>query len=194
MTNESDNTGPYDFGRPFASSIYLHVNAEEEKFTMWQANPTVEQNLVAVVDRERGFCATPAASSQTAQARNDDAPSVGVVVGAVVGPLAALMASGVIMALLYQRQRARRRREGKPSTVASSGSDTGAGTEDSLKILLDAEGHPLPPLPLQPNNIHELQSDNNVFDQQDTTGHHELQSTDLPTTHQRTHYELSTTR
>lgn len=48
VANQSSQEPMAIFGFPFLSSAYLMVNYDEHAFTLWQANPTTEEKLVAL--------------------------------------------------------------------------------------------------------------------------------------------------
>lgn len=174
ISNKSDNRASYDFGRPFLSSVYLHVNNEEEKFTIWRANPTLEQNLVSVVGRSPIFCANPASNSKVPQHPNDSVPA-GVIAGAVIGGIAALLISGIAIFFLYRRRKVRRYR--RSEAVLNPSSDALTYTDDSPRIPLQelSVTHPVL-LPTDEAEIHEMRGDD--FFGSQVVKHHDLHSTD----------------
>ena len=83
-------------GITFLSAAYLFVDNERSEFTLWQANPTTEQDLVAVAPLDA--CTAPSASSTstvtvvTASASSGSSKntSIGAIAGGVVGGVAIL--------------------------------------------------------------------------------------------------------
>lgn len=88
-------------GRVFLSSAYLFVNQDANKFTLWAANPTMHEDLVAVDSNNaviNEFCSpapsttptphhpsSPKADNDTPQLKLPLAAIVGIVIGVVVG-------------------------------------------------------------------------------------------------------------
>lgn len=97
---------PWVFGSPFLSSVYLHVNNDEGKFTLWEANPTVKEDLVRVVNKQ--VAAKCSRLLPTDPPKSSKSRSKGVEIGAGIGGAAALFIIGcVIFAIRYRRRRAR---------------------------------------------------------------------------------------
>lgn len=102
-------------GRQFFSSAYIMMNQDRGEFTLWSANPTSVEDLVAVDSTGKlvtDFCSTSTISTTPAPpqvpthlpaAKTPAGLSVGAIVGIVVGVVAVLII--VIGALLWRRRR-----------------------------------------------------------------------------------------
>lgn len=164
-------------GRAFFTGAYLHVDNEAKTFTIWEANPSNESDLVSTVGGQaQNTCTTTSSTPQrTVDAgRGDSSPkpvSPGVVTGIVVGALALLSALG---GLLYWVQLRRRRKEevmkGKKLHDEDDSTWIKGELEDTARAAAElpgvepheVDGGPLPPQELwagnlthQPN-VHEL--------------------------------------
>ncbi|MCJ1436607.1 hypothetical protein MMC27_005987 [Xylographa pallens] len=105
-------------GRTFLTSAYLHVNYDLNQFTLWQANPTLNESIVAVASSDNPSCtpatstavtsSTPAATGTTSGSpissaiaapitQNNKTISTGAIVGAAVGGAAVI---GIIVAVV----------------------------------------------------------------------------------------------
>ncbi|MCJ1246093.1 hypothetical protein MMC30_003297 [Trapelia coarctata] len=105
-------------GRTFLTSAYLFVNYDQSEFTLWQANPTTEQKLVAVgsgpscpttpVTANATTSAGPSASTSAVSSGSPSStPSTptGAIVGGALG--AAVILGLLIGAALFLRRRSR---------------------------------------------------------------------------------------
>ncbi|PVH70383.1 acid protease [Cadophora sp. DSE1049] len=109
-------------GRQFLTAAYLMVNQDANQFTLWEANPTANEDLVAV-DVNNGvvdsFCAASAASSSTASAKpgvatstgpaqnNSNRLSSGAIAGIAAGSVAIIAAIvGFLIFFLIKRRKA----------------------------------------------------------------------------------------
>lgn len=93
-------------GRQFLSAVYLMANYDTGKFQMWTANPTNDQDLVAVTEKgievTDNFCAankTPADSGTGGNAGGQTDPKTGTPVEKSKG-LSAGAIAGVVIAVL----------------------------------------------------------------------------------------------
>ena len=73
-------------GRTFLTSAYLYVNYDQSEFTLWQGNPTTDQNLVAVGSGPS--CpttpVTPTTSGNSSSSLSP-LPNSGIPTGAIIG-------------------------------------------------------------------------------------------------------------
>lgn len=118
-------------GRYFLTSAYLMVNHDANKFTLWQANPTDQSDLVPVLSQPPG--------NNCEGSEGDSGPShparKEVIVGGVVGgslALAALVAFAFFLRRRYPRQQ-------KQSQAADS-----PATEPIHTVSIIAEADPAP--------------------------------------------------
>ncbi|KAF4628276.1 hypothetical protein G7Y89_g9875 [Cudoniella acicularis] len=125
-------------GRQFLSSAYVMVNQDSNQFTLWAANPTSKQDIVAVdtansvVDE---FCtadsvsgpspvsgnstasSAPQSTSTTDVASTSSKPSSAAIGGIAVGVIAVVAAiAGVIIWFMIRKKRSK----GSPSELAAS--------------------------------------------------------------------------
>ncbi|TGO74448.1 hypothetical protein BELL_0282g00100 [Botrytis elliptica] len=119
-------------GRQFLSAAYLMLNQDANTFTLWQANPTQKEDLVAV-DRSNNliddFCTSPStpnnnsaggdtgspssvpissstpSSTSTANSQKSGKVSTGVIVGAAIGSIAVIAIIGGIIIIWRISQR-----------------------------------------------------------------------------------------
>lgn len=121
LQNTTANVLPI-LGRYFLTGAYVMGNPVAGKFTIWQANPTTDQSLVAVNDNNEVFdpskaCATtPTASlttnSPTAAAdkpsrdNGNSTLSSGAIAGIAVGAAVAALACAVLLWLFVRKRRA----------------------------------------------------------------------------------------
>lgn len=98
-------------GRTFLTGAYLMVNQDSNTFTMWQANPSKDTNLVAVGSNPNSTCGNSTAQGQNNGGnRNGNTSSKssslsgGAIAGIVIGVLA-LLAILALGALFFLRRR-----------------------------------------------------------------------------------------
>ncbi|KAL1889484.1 hypothetical protein Sste5346_008862 [Sporothrix stenoceras] len=98
-------------GFQFFSSAYLHVNQDSHEFTLWEANPTMAEDLVAVDETGQEitkFCAASAVNSTGGTAVNNEKPapiSAGVIAGSAIGAVAII---GLVAGFVFWWLRRRR--------------------------------------------------------------------------------------
>lgn len=113
-------------GRQFLSSAYIMVNQDAGEFTLWKANPSKSQDLVAVDEdgnEHTSFCeeeaanktATPTSTpsptttdtsdSSSAASNGDTGLSTGATAGVAVGAVAGIAAVVIAAFLLWRRRR-----------------------------------------------------------------------------------------
>ncbi|KAI9794542.1 MAG: hypothetical protein M1816_004429 [Peltula sp. TS41687] len=167
MTNGSSR--PWVFGSPFFSAIQLHVNDEEGKFTLWQANPTSKEDLVAVVDKTATTTCTPNSTdprtSPTQRPQKSKGRSNNVVaIGASIGVVAIfVILGGIIYTFYYRRRHAHQPIRGDSAIALDS--ETTFPTDDLVKNPLheaDAETG-VSMLPSGQGNHHELPSEHQIW-------------------------------
>ncbi|KAH0365833.1 hypothetical protein KCU65_g5806, partial [Aureobasidium melanogenum] len=102
-------------GRQFLSGAYLMVNQDTDRFTLWEANYSADEDLVAIDAQGQMFsptCAsttsnntTPASTGSASASASTSKTSTGTIVGAVVGGIAGV---GLLVGLgvfLWKRSR-----------------------------------------------------------------------------------------
>lgn len=130
---------PATLGRYFFTSAYLMVDHDAKTFTMWQANPSVKSNLVAV--SSKGGCGgtagggatvggtggtgsgssggtetAPSPSSTGTASSSQPSSNIGAIAGGVAGGVAVL---AIIAAVLLIRRRRNRAEVPRPTEGAS---------------------------------------------------------------------------
>lgn len=108
-------------GRQFLTAAYLMVNQDANQFTLWEANPTANEDFVAV-DVDNGvvdsFCAASVASPSATSAKsavatstgpaqnNSNGLSSGAIAGIAVGSIAVVAAIvGILIFFLIKRRK-----------------------------------------------------------------------------------------
>lgn len=110
-------------GRQFLSAAYLMVNMEADQFTLWSANPTSDQDLVAV-DKADQEVIQYCSAEQTSESNGGDAPGsdpsstdapessnsssssrTGLIAGATVGGIAGVLLIGSAAFCLFRRRK-----------------------------------------------------------------------------------------
>ena len=102
-------------GQVFLTSVYMHVDNEQEQFTLWQANPTTDEDLVAVQSKSVSACnsTTPTfVGDGTPSALPKKPLSAGAIAGVVLGSVF-VIALGLLVWYLV----ARRKKGQLPSTA-----------------------------------------------------------------------------
>lgn len=100
-------------GRYFFTSAYLHSNEDAGKFTIWKANPTSDEDIVAVDEKNAIVTTIPCQptaipSATTPPAAPTDTKSgisTGAIAGIAVGAVAAVAAVAVISWLLWRKKK-----------------------------------------------------------------------------------------
>lgn len=62
LENSNLNDMPL-LGQVFLASVYMHVDNEQEQFTLWQAKPTADKNLVTVESTSVSACGSSSGNS-----------------------------------------------------------------------------------------------------------------------------------
>jgi hypothetical protein len=122
-------------GQPFLSALYLHVNNDDMTFTLWQANPTTDEKLVAAgiacaisaTTSTAKTSASPSSSPSTASplTRLPHRLSDGGIAAVTIGALVCLTVS--LLILLWWRKRTQKHRTqvvGLPYNRSSKAFDT----------------------------------------------------------------------
>jgi hypothetical protein len=112
-------------GRYFLTSSYLMVNHEENSFTLWEANPTTDEDLIPIIDEQtKKACTnnssqTPDPSPTTNPKGTEEAPdALPISKGAIAGiVLTSVFAVGLIIAAIFL---VRRRLQHKGLRAAST--------------------------------------------------------------------------
>ncbi|EXJ54263.1 hypothetical protein A1O7_09601 [Cladophialophora yegresii CBS 114405] len=124
------------FGMTFLQAAYLHVNFDDDTFTLWQANPTDSESLVAVGQSVLGCSATPTTAttsssrSAVATASPTHTPNATLSSGtiaaiAVCVVVAVALVAGATFWVLARRRRSLRRGAAAEGVRPSDKSETG---------------------------------------------------------------------
>ncbi|KAK8081657.1 hypothetical protein PG996_000438, partial [Apiospora saccharicola] len=108
-------------GRQFLSAAYLMVNMEVDQFTLWSANPTSDQDLVAVDKANQEvteYCSAgnggdapasdPSSTDTTGPSNPPSSTSssrTGVIAGATVGGIAGVLLIGGVVFWIFRRRK-----------------------------------------------------------------------------------------
>ncbi|MCJ1310697.1 hypothetical protein MMC25_004363 [Agyrium rufum] len=116
----NDNSVFPILGQTFLTSAYLYVNGDLDEFPLWQANPTLEEQIIPVGDSSQCTGAPIIASGPTSPTQNripfqhTDQPNGDirpmVVAGVVIGGLFVLAIVGCILCCLCRKKSQRRER------------------------------------------------------------------------------------
>ncbi|WEW57011.1 hypothetical protein PRK78_002470 [Emydomyces testavorans] len=111
LQDHTANDLPY-LGRQFLSSAYVFLNQDSKEFTLWAANPTPKEELVAVDSKNKVITDSCTEDSRPPMQPPTPEPSsghyVGAIVGIVVGSIAAV---AVVAVLIFYLVSVRRRRK-----------------------------------------------------------------------------------
>ena len=95
-------------GQVFLTSVYMHVDNEREQFTLWQAKPTTDEDLIVVQSASLSSCnSTPAPENpkgEVPSASSKRQISSGAIAGIILGALLAVL-TGIILAFLFKRRK-----------------------------------------------------------------------------------------
>lgn len=138
-------------GRDFFSVAYLQSNRDSGKFSLWQLNPTPDEDLVVVDEKNAlvtGGRACPAGATETAsptttpsdanpqQGGQENKPlSTGALVGIVVGAVSGAALLGVLVWFLL------RKRKAKSESTAENNNHTAYDLREENKTPVGANGH-----------------------------------------------------
>lgn len=154
-------------GQAFLSALYLHVNNDEKTFTLWEANPTTEEKLVAVgtacASSAANSAASPSAKSTSASAAVSSSSTAspkatpghatrGEIAAAAIGGIIALAIP--IAILLWWRKRAQTRRTQEAARLR----DRNSGAFDTYKEAIYETSAESTPQHLSAASSHELAS------------------------------------
>ncbi|PQE19414.1 Peptidase aspartic protein [Rutstroemia sp. NJR-2017a BBW] len=159
-------------GRQFLTAAYLMLNQEAQEFTLWQANPTENEDLVAVDSQNNAiqrFCSPPSQVSNDSSSTNNLGPassnskstsstnsapgtqakriSTGALAGIAVGCIAALgILVGIFFWICVRRIKSKRQFRTRISTQASTSFLAGQIYPDPLKVphFIPQELHAIP--------------------------------------------------
>jgi hypothetical protein len=126
-------------GRYFLTAAYLMVNHEETSFTLWEANPTTDEDVVPILDEQtKVACANNSATTESPATKTVDgdtsrptssATADGSIAGIVLGAFA-VIGSITAFVFLIQRRRERRRLQRDPTL----------GDKDEVLVISELSG------------------------------------------------------
>ena len=116
ISRVADN--PATLGRYFLTSAYLMVHQDDQTFTLWQANPSTNSQLVSVASQKdgdtctnsttagsaSGSAATPSSSSTTANGKDSSTPTA-LIAGSTAAGIVLLVIAGILVFYLRRRQK-----------------------------------------------------------------------------------------
>ncbi|KAK2813803.1 hypothetical protein FQN50_000204 [Emmonsiellopsis sp. PD_5] len=118
------NSGDYPIptlGQIFLSAAYLYVNNDRKEFTLWQANPTKDTDIVAI-GRDNDACGIDQVEGSSM--------SKGALAGIVVGVVAGVALIGLVIFYLVRRKQVQNGTRAKSHVLAFLGSkDKGEAKE-----------------------------------------------------------------
>ncbi|KLJ07288.1 hypothetical protein EMPG_17236 [Blastomyces silverae] len=88
-------------GQSFLSSAYIHVNNDLKKFSIWQANPTEETDLVGVA----AASCDPDSANDSSSENSGSKLGGGAIAGIVIGVVAGIALAGLAIWFLIWRKR-----------------------------------------------------------------------------------------
>jgi hypothetical protein len=129
-------------GQAFLTSTYLHVNNDNEEFTIWQANPTEAENLVTVGSQSTchqttsnqttfgGTNSIPTTSGHTLSAAAISAAAIGTILGIVM----------IVLTLYFLRRKQRRRSDANRKGVVEKRRSLTYDTYKEMTTEVDGAG------------------------------------------------------
>ncbi|PQE03454.1 Peptidase aspartic protein [Rutstroemia sp. NJR-2017a BVV2] len=169
-------------GRQFLSGAYLMLNQDAQKFTLWQANPTENEDLVAVDSQNKvvdKFCSAPSTQSNDSSSTNSlntassgsnktsstNSPatsaqaksvSTGTIVGIAIGCTAVVgLLVGILFWICVRKTKSKRELDADAASKASLNSPAEQFYPDPLKVphFIPQELHATPVKPI--NMVHQ---------------------------------------
>ena len=104
LQNDTQNNLPR-LGKPFLSGVYLLVDLDHGTYTLWPAQPTQDERLVAM----DGSCFEPQTSSTSPSGSTSSTLSGGAIAGIVIGSIAACLLA-IALSLLIVKKRSQKAR------------------------------------------------------------------------------------
>lgn len=107
VIKELNTNDQLHLGRQFLSAAYVMMNEDTSSFTMWQANPTHQQELIAVDEHNIPLIANCSANKQAYKMAESSKKKLGAaaIAGTVLGS-AAVIIFGVAVFFGFKRQKA----------------------------------------------------------------------------------------
>ena len=120
-------------GQTFLTSAYLFVEPDEDRFTIWQANPTSDQDIIPQIGEGSSLCSSAVASATAVRQPptptsfgvdprvvSNKSSNTGAIVGGVVGGVAAITILVAFAVFLLRRRRSRSAPENVPLAPMTS--------------------------------------------------------------------------
>lgn len=139
----SNSDGLLRLGQSFLSSAYLHVDTEQEKFSLWEVNDTPDTNLVAVDNSASPTTCEPGATD-TPGTSSGGSLSGGAIAGIVIGSVAGVAVIAALLFFLWRRRRLQKQPApeiGVATAAQLDGKEHQPG--DTPKELDSGQGHAL---------------------------------------------------
>lgn len=156
--NTPTGNNPYTLGRWFFTGAVLMVDHDAGTFTLWQANPLTDSDLVAVLDSKaaEGNCTDAtggAGGNSKIESQDSGGSNTGAIAGGVVGGLVGL---GVIVAAVFflVRRKTRKAVVEAPATTPSEGMEAAQpykymSMSESVAVYPELPGREYTSLPLE---------------------------------------------
>ncbi|PGH02770.1 hypothetical protein AJ79_07535 [Helicocarpus griseus UAMH5409] len=113
--HNAGRTGVPFLGQAFLSSAYLHVNDDLKKFSIWEANPTKDTDIVGVAE---GSCGdNPVTNPSSPSKDSSNGLSGGAIAGIVIGVVAGVALIGLAVWFFFLRKPDQEDREAQRSSA-----------------------------------------------------------------------------
>ncbi|EGE80593.2 hypothetical protein BDDG_03534 [Blastomyces dermatitidis ATCC 18188] len=126
-------------GQSFLSYVYIHVNNDLKRFSIWQANPTEETDIVSLA---AGSC-DPDPANDSGSANSDSKLGRGAIAGIVIGVVAGIALVGLAIWFLIWHKRKRTQNQDARLSQAHSQAVMAAESKNRIPEL-DDTGLPNP--------------------------------------------------
>ncbi|EEQ89651.2 uncharacterized protein BDCG_04771 [Blastomyces dermatitidis ER-3] len=126
-------------GQSFLSYVYIHVNNDLKRFSIWQANPTEETDIVSLA---AGSC-DPDPANDSGSANSDSKLGRGAIAGIVIGAVAGIALVGLAIWFLIWHKRKRTQNQDARLSQAHSQAVMAAESKNRIPEL-DDTGLPNP--------------------------------------------------
>jgi hypothetical protein len=178
-------------GQVFLTSVYMHVDNEREQFTLWQAKPTTDEDLVLVHSTGTKACDSNGSGGSNGGGTTSPPPKNSLSAGAIAGIVAGIILGlAAFIGLVFWYLGARRRRAAaaaaagsiypnrksllydthKEMTVVSGGHGRRGAFEKSSRSRSRVEYEERGPQEVEGVQVHEIYSDTGALPRYELDG------------------------